>query len=767
MNKVKYSIVIGALNHLLDCTKPCLEAIKKYTDLTDVEIIVVANGCTDGTEDYVRSLGEPFKVLSNPKPMGYAGANNWGISEAKGEYIILLNNDAFLLEQPKNQWINYLEQPFKDDPTVGITGPLKGHSDPGGRDFMVFFCVMIKRELINKLKLSMDYEVGGGEDTEYCYEAEKMGYKTVQVPTAPLEPQPNYFVGGFPIYHAGEATVYDDPEWDRIFLKNSLTLAKKYNHAWYRWKLGNNYERAVIFKDDKMSPNCFESLRYTYAAQNIKGKKILEFGCSSGFSLKFLPEYIDYTGVDYDPLIIETARNEFGGPNRKFICADARKFEFTEHYDTIIAFEFIEHIDNGKEFAQELKKHCDTLIISTPYKEKPGFWGHHHRLHNLTPADFPGFEYKYLIAKESTQDAYISDAPIETILTLQLMKWEKGKEYPTFEKTYRGEVLAFVPTKNRYDSLALTIQSIAMQTYVPAHLMIYDDGECKDLRNDPVYKYLFRLLDQNSITWEVVFGKKQGQHHGHELANQAGYKYVWRVDDDEIAEPNALYEMYKLISHNPEIGAVGGSVIIPGEETKGGDSKIEHIYSQPNTQWSTKNPSREVDHLYSSFIYRAGIASYDTALSPVAHREETMFSMDLKSKGYKLYFLSNAVTYHFRQETGGIRDNGQQDYFAHDEIRFRYFLENKGIKVVRENGGLGDNLIFKENVLNALLDKYDKVILGTCYPDLYKNVKNPKLTIVPVGSIPEVPQDNIYAWAAQKKWKKGFGEAYKKFYGVN
>lgn len=764
----KYSIIIGVLGHFEDCTKPCLEAIQKYTDMSQVEVIIVANGCKkdDGTKEYVEKLGDPFRLLWFDEPLGYAGANNAGIAVARAEKIILLNNDAFLLEQPKNQWIEMLEAPFKEDPTVGITGPLKGHSDPGGRDFMVFFCVMIKRELIDKLKLNMDYEVGGGEDTEYCYEAEKMGYTTVQVPTKPLEPQPNYFVGGFPVYHAGEATVYDNPEWQRIFLKNSLTLAKKYNHAWYRWKLGNNYERAVIFKEDVMSPNCFESLRYKFAAQNMTGKKVLEFGCSSGFALKFLPEDIDYTGVDYDPVIIETARNEFGAPNHKFVCIDANKFEFKEHYDTIIAYEFIEHIDNGKEFAQKLKQHCDTLIISTPYKERPGFWGHHHRLHNLTPSDFPGFEYKYLVAKESTQDAYMSDTPVETILTLQLMKWERGKEYKIVEKTYKGDILAFVPTRNRYDSLALTIQSIALQTVRPDHLMIYDDGEHRDLRQDSIYKYLFRLLDLSGITWEVVFGNQQGQHYGHEIANLAGYKYVWRIDDDETAEPDVLYELRRHMEMGPDVGAVGGSVIIPGEENRGGTSLIDHIYTQPNIQWSRKNPGGEVDHLYSSFLYRADVAHYDTTLSPVAHREETMFTHSLKQKGFKLYFVPQAVTYHFRQEHGGIRDQVKQDYFTHDEIKFKEFLEKQGIKVIRENGGLGDNLIFKENALQPLLNKHKKVILGTCYTDIYKDLNAPNLIVVPVGAIPEVPNDNIYAWAAQQKWKSSFGEAYKKFYGV-
>ena len=400
--------------------------------------------------------------------------------------------------------------------------------------------------------------------------------------------------------------------------------------------------------------------------------------------------------------------------------------------------------------------------IKVPY----GIWGHHHVLHNLSQADFPGFEYKYIVAKEGTLNGTLEDQPKEGSINLQLMKWERGKEYaPPSQPSYKGRVLAFVPTKNRYGPLAMTIQSIALQTVTPDHLMIYDDGECRDLRNDPVFKHVFRLLDTKKITWEVVFGKKQGQHHGHQLANMAGYQYVWRIDDDEIAEPDVLEQLLYLIA-DPTIGAVAGAVIVPGEETKGGTSKIEDIYHTPNIQWSRENSASEVDHLYSSFLYRAGIANYNLFLSPVAHREETMFSNSIKEQGYKLLFTPYAVTYHFRNETGGIRDGARQEFFINDEIIFKDYLEKKGIKVVRENGGIGDNLIFKREVLDFLVKKYKKVILGTCFTNLFIENKATNLTLVPVGAIPEVPPDNIYAWASQHKWNRSFGEAYKKFYGV-
>ena len=53
LEKIKYSIVIPTYNHLEDLLKPCIESIYKNTDMSQVELIVSANGCTDGTQEYV------------------------------------------------------------------------------------------------------------------------------------------------------------------------------------------------------------------------------------------------------------------------------------------------------------------------------------------------------------------------------------------------------------------------------------------------------------------------------------------------------------------------------------------------------------------------------------------------------------------------------------------------------------------------------------------------------------------------------------------
>jgi GT2 family glycosyltransferase/2-polyprenyl-3-methyl-5-hydroxy-6-metoxy-1,4-benzoquinol methylase len=761
---MKYSIIIGTLNHLEDCLIPCCEAIKKYTDLSNVEVIIVANGCTDGTREYVESLGESFKLLWFDKPLGYARANNEGLKVASGEYIVLLNNDAFLLEQPVNQWLDMLEKPFKKDPTVGLTGPIKGRSDPAGRDFIIFFCVMIKREVFDKLGLlDESFGVGGGEDTAFSIEAEKIGYKLVQVPDSPTEynPDTKLIHGGFKIYHKGEATVHDKslvPEWGKIFEENSLKLAKRYNPSWYKWKISNNSERAVFGKNDSVDNHPREVARYTHAANNLSGKKVLEIGCSSGYALKFLPKDVDYTGLDYDSNIIEYARDNFGREGVRFICADIHTFEFVEHYDTIIAYEFIEHISDGKEMAQKLKQHCNKLFLTVPYMEpRSAPWGPHHKMHELAAKDFPNFDYKYVL-----ENGQIAKEPQRADgLNLLLMTWEKGKTYAP-PPAAKPKVLCSIPTKDRYDILSSCLISVAMQTRKPDHIMIFDDGEQKDLRNDPIYKHIFSLFANRGIPWSVVFTPKKGQQYAHNMANNSDYDFVWRIDDDEIAEPDVLE---KLLGHMTEgVGAVGGAVYVPGNPLPGGTGKLSHIFTTPNLQWAPGDKVYEVDHLYSSFLYRTKIAQYNLDLSPVAHREETLFSHELKERGYRLIVDTSIKTYHFQQEKGGIRSHDNKFFYEADNRLFIQKMEEWGYKIINLNSGLGDHLVFL-HILPDLMKKHKHLMIGCCYPDVFDEYKD-KVTLLPVAATEQYGAQNIYKWMIDHNWNAPLLEAYKGMYGV-
>lgn len=184
----RFSIIIPTYNHLEDLLKPCLESIVRHTDLSGGEIIVVANGCTDGTEEHVRSLGHPFRVLSFPDALGFTRATNEGLKVARGDYLILFNNDNMLLPQPRGQWLDFLVGPFEADPKTGITGPLQLHDDYAGEDVIIGFCLCVSRRVLREAMaeteglLDETFSPGGGEDIDLCCRVRRKGYTVRQVP---------------------------------------------------------------------------------------------------------------------------------------------------------------------------------------------------------------------------------------------------------------------------------------------------------------------------------------------------------------------------------------------------------------------------------------------------------------------------------------------------------------------------------------------------------------------------------------------------------
>jgi GT2 family glycosyltransferase len=101
--------------------KDCLQSVLSQS-FTDFEIIFVDNGSADGSLDFVKQNFNDTRLrfFSTEKNIGFAGGNNFGLQYAKGEYIVLLNNDTVV----DSDWLKVLYETIEKDENIGAVQSL-------------------------------------------------------------------------------------------------------------------------------------------------------------------------------------------------------------------------------------------------------------------------------------------------------------------------------------------------------------------------------------------------------------------------------------------------------------------------------------------------------------------------------------------------------------------------------------------------------------------------------------------------------------------
>lgn len=109
----------------------CLTSIHVNPPARDFEILVVDNASSDGSAEMVARDFPEVRLIQSETNLGFAGGNNVGFREARGNYVFILNPDTIVLPRCLDLLMSYLDA----HPDVGAVGPWIREREPDVLDF--------------------------------------------------------------------------------------------------------------------------------------------------------------------------------------------------------------------------------------------------------------------------------------------------------------------------------------------------------------------------------------------------------------------------------------------------------------------------------------------------------------------------------------------------------------------------------------------------------------------------------------------------------
>ncbi|HET8828313.1 MAG TPA: glycosyltransferase family 2 protein [Pelobium sp.] len=115
---MKLSVIIVSYN-VKSLLTQAIDSLLVASNGLDTELFVVDNASKDGTVAFIRETFPQINLIANTENVGFSVANNQAISQAKGEYVLVINPDTITQPDTLTKAINFLDQ-HPDAGSLGV-----------------------------------------------------------------------------------------------------------------------------------------------------------------------------------------------------------------------------------------------------------------------------------------------------------------------------------------------------------------------------------------------------------------------------------------------------------------------------------------------------------------------------------------------------------------------------------------------------------------------------------------------------------------------
>lgn len=278
-----------------------IESLQTHVKSVSYEIIVVDNASKNNE---ARTIGDKYPFVTairSEKNLGFSGGNNLGIRQARGEYIFLINNDTYVIDDKLSQLVDrlkankniaalspklkYAEPPFLVQfagftPLTSVT--LRNSTIGSGESDETLYntalptpylhgaALMIKREVIDRVGMMPEIFFLYYEELDWCTHITKAGYEL-------------WYDPAWCVYHKESRSTGNESPLKICYMTRNRLL-----YAWRNLEFPNKYLSIIYLI---LVANAKSVLTYLLKGKTNLAAAVLK-GTSGFFSLKNKKEQI-------------------------------------------------------------------------------------------------------------------------------------------------------------------------------------------------------------------------------------------------------------------------------------------------------------------------------------------------------------------------------------------------------------------------------------------------------------------------------------------